>query len=208
MRNNTASDKESKPRKNYDLFQKRQMQIIKKATKLFMKKGYSQTSMREISKATGIDIRNLYYFIKSKEEILFLVFEIIHKPELDVFKKQEIINIDDPVEQFKTVIHECLDAVYNYDNEILLLYRESKSLPKRLLKIILDRESQFIAQLEEILKKGKARKVFYCEDTSFAANMIAYQFSMHALRHWNMKKYSRKELIALLEKSIMKTAGI
>jgi AcrR family transcriptional regulator len=31
-----------------------------------MKKGYAQTSMREISKATGIDIRNLYYFIKSK----------------------------------------------------------------------------------------------------------------------------------------------
>ena len=73
MRKTTVSDHESKPRRNNDLFQKRQTQIIKKATKLFMKKGYAQTSMREISKATGIDIRNLYYFIKSKEEILFLV---------------------------------------------------------------------------------------------------------------------------------------
>ena len=65
--------------KKINILQKRQLQIVKKPAKLFTKKGYAQTSMREISKATGIDISNLYYFIESKEEILFRVFEMIHK---------------------------------------------------------------------------------------------------------------------------------
>jgi AcrR family transcriptional regulator len=66
VKKEAAPKTEATPKRNKDLFYKRQMQIIKKATHLFMKKGYAQTSMREIAKATGIDIRNLYYFIKNK----------------------------------------------------------------------------------------------------------------------------------------------
>lgn len=205
MGKKAASGKEAKPRKSNDLFQKRQMQIIKKATKLFIKKGYAQTSMREISKATGIDIRNLYYFIKSKEEILFLVIDMIHRPELELFEKPGIMKIEDPLEQLRAIIRELIDSGYSYGNEILLLYRESKSLPKRLLKIILARESQVVVRIEEILKKGMSRKVFHCEDASFTANMIVYQLSIHPLRHWNMKHYSKEEVINLLEKNIIKT---
>jgi len=208
MRKNAASEKEDKPRKNNDLFQKRQMQIIKKATKLFMKKGYAQTSMREISKATGIDIRNLYYFIKSKEDILFLVINMIHKPEIELFERPGILDIDDPIEQLRTVIRELIDNGYDYGDAVLLLYRESKSLPKRLLKIILARESQVVARIEEILKKGMARKVFHCKDTSFTANMIVYQLALRPLRRWNMKKYTKEEANNLLENNVMKTVMI
>jgi len=205
---NTTPDKELKPRRNNDLFQKRQMQIIIKATKLFMKKGYAQTSMREISKATGIDIRNLYYFIKSKEEILFLAIDMIHRPELELFEKQGIMSIDDPIEQLRTVIYGLIDNGFDYGDEILLLYRESKSLPKRLLKIILARESQVVSRIEEILKKGMERKVFHCEDSSFTANLIVLELALNALRKWNMKKYPKEELINLLEKHIMKAVMI
>ena len=204
MRKKSSPGPESKSKRNNDLFQKRQMQIIKKATKLFMKKGYAQTSMREISKATGIDISNLYYFIKNKEEILFRVFEMIHSTEVELFEKQGIMSMEDPIEQLRTVIRELLDFGYNYGEEILLLYRESKVLPKSMRKIILGRESQFVAQIEDILKKGLERKVFDFEDASFTANMIAYELSLHPLRSWNLKKYSKEELINLLEKHVMK----
>jgi len=192
-------------RRDNTLYQKRQLHILKKATKLFIKKGYAQTSMREISKATGIDIRNLYYFIKSKEEILFLVFEMLHNPVYGNFKKDEIMNIDDPVLQLRTAIREMINSGYDYGDEILLMYRESKSLPKRLLKVILEREQQVFERIEEILKKGVERNVFLIEDTSFTANMILYQLSVYPLRHWNMKKYTKQELIDLIEKNVMKT---
>lgn len=170
-----------------------------------MKKGYVQTSMREISKATGIDIRNLYYFIKSKEEILFLVFQMIHKREIELFENEGLMSVDDPIEQLRTFIHELIDFGYDYGDEILLLYRESKALPKRLLKVILARESQVVSHVEEILNKGMARKVFQIEDAAFTANMIVYELSLHPLRHWNMKKYPKEKLISLLETLVMKS---
>jgi TetR/AcrR family transcriptional regulator, cholesterol catabolism regulator len=205
MRKSDIDDK-VRLKRNKGLFQKRQMQIIKTATKLFMKNGYAQTSVREISKATGIDIRNLYYFIKSKEEILFLVMEMIHKPELELFERLEVMKIDDPIKQLKIVIHGLIKP--SKEKEILLLYRESKSLPKRLLKIILARESQVVSHVEEILKKGVARKVFRPQDTSFTANMIIYDLSLRALRNWNLNKYSKERLIDLMAKHIMKAVVI
>ena len=181
------------------------MHILKKATRLFIKKGYAQTTMREIAAATDIDIRNLYYFIKSKEQILFLVFEMLHNPVYGNFKKDEILNIDDPAQQLRTAVREMINSGYDYSDEILLMYRESKSLSKRLLKVILESEHQVFERIEEILKKGVERKVFLIQDTSFTANMILYQLSIYPLRHWNMKKYSKQELIDLIEKNVMKT---
>ncbi len=204
----TVADREETPRKSSALFLKRQSQIIKKATKLFMKQGYAQTSMREISRATGIDIRNLYYFIRSKEEILFLVIEMIHRRELEFFEKQDFTSIDDPVLQLRTVIREFIGTGYHYGPEILLLYRESKSLPKRLLKVILSRESQVVACVEEILRRGREKKVFQFEDASFTANMIVYELALHALRNWNMKQYSKEELIVLLENHVIKAVTV
>ncbi len=204
MTRKTLAGKEDTPKKSSDLFLKRQSQIIKKATKLFMKQGYAQTSMREISKATGIDIRNLYYFIRSKEEILFLVIEMIHRRELELFEKKGFTSIEDPVLQLRTVIREFIDAGFGYGQEILLLYRESKSLPKRLLKVILSRESQVVARIEEILRRGREKNVFQFEDASFTANMIVYELSLHALRNWNMKQYSKEELSDLLETHVIK----
>ena len=204
MKKSMASDKELKPKRKNDLFQKRQAQIIKQATKLFMKKGYAQTSMREIARATGIDIRNLYYFIKSKEEILYLVFDMLHKPELELFEKPGSMDLDDPVEQLRAAIRGLVGSGYSYEDEVLLLYRETKSLPKRFLKEILARESRVVSHIEQILKKGKARKIFQVEDTSFTANLIVYQLSLNCLRNWNMRKYSKEKLISLLEKHVLK----
>ena len=191
------------PEKN-SVFQKRQMQIVKKAAKLFAKKGYAQTSMREISKATGIDLSNLYYFIESKEEILFRVFEMIHRPESSVFQKQEIMGIEDPVEQLRAVIREMMRFSFLYKDEVLLLYREAKLLPKKLLKDILARESHFIGYIEVILEKGLKKKVFAMEDTAFTASMIAYELSLYPLRSWNLQKHSKEDLVRRVEQHIMK----
>lgn len=205
---NATSKQDHETKKCSDLFKKRQMQIIKKATKLFMNKGYAQTTMREISKATGIDIRNLYYFIKSKDEILFLVCQMIHTPMLEIVRNQSILDMEDPAQQLRTVIRQLIDFGYDYGQEILLMYRESKSLSKPLRKIIFSQESLLVSRIEQILTEGKKRNVFQFEDASFAANFIVYGFSIFPLRHWNMNHYSKEELIDLLEKELMRTVMI
>jgi len=207
MANKKDSQAESKPRKHKDLFQKRQKQIIQKATKLFMKKGYAQTTMREISRATGIDLRNLYYFIKSKDEILFWVCQMIHTPMMEILKTPAVMDIDDPVLKLKTIFYKLLDFGYDYGEEILLMYREAKSLSKPLRKIIFEQESLLISRVEEILEEGRKRNLFHFEDASFTANFLVYGLSVYTIRNWNMKEYSKADLTRLLINDLLKTVG-
>lgn len=205
MAKKTDSQTEPKPKKQRDLFQKRQQQIIQKAAKLFIKKGYTQTTMREISKATGIDLRNLYYFIKSKDEILFLVCQMIHQPMMEIFQNPDIMNIDDPGLKLKTIFHELLEFGYDYGKEVMLMYREAKSLSKSMSKIIFTQESLLVSRIEEILLEGKKRNIFKFEDASFTANFLVYGLSVYTLRNWNMKKYTKKELSNLLINDLLRT---
>jgi AcrR family transcriptional regulator len=47
--------------------------ILQTAATIFADKGYHDTSIRDISRATGISLSGLYYYFRSKEELLFLI---------------------------------------------------------------------------------------------------------------------------------------
>jgi AcrR family transcriptional regulator len=47
--------------------------ILRTAARIFAGKGYHPTSMRDIARATGVSLAGLYYYFKSKEELLFLI---------------------------------------------------------------------------------------------------------------------------------------
>lgn len=188
-----------------DSSRKKLEQIVARATKLFIKKGYAQSGMREIAKVTGVNSGNLYNFIQSKEDILCLVFDTFHKPDEDIFQKLGIYPIDDPAEQLRLAVHLSVEAVNKKKNEILLMYRESKALPKKYLKTMINKESEFISYFEDVLRKGVKKKVFNVKDPFFAANMIVYQLSILPLRGWNFEdRYTEKEIIDLTTEYILK----
>lgn len=192
-------------KKNPELLQKKRLRIINKAIKLFIKNGYGETSMRDISKATGIDLSNLYNFITSKEEILFLVFEVLHEPAVELFDKYQISEIKDPEEQLRTAVFRLAEVMFEHKNEILLLYRESKALPKKYLSIILEREKKLVERLEEILERGMKENIFLQEDAFFRANLILFQLTLYPIRSWNLKKYSKEELLKMSTECVMKS---
>ena len=47
--------------------------ILRTAAQIFAEKGYHQASIRDIARATGVSLSGLYYYFKSKEELLFLI---------------------------------------------------------------------------------------------------------------------------------------
>lgn len=57
----------------------RWQQITRVATDLFRRKGFSSTSMQDISDAVGLLKGSLYYYIDSKEDLLFEILRDLHK---------------------------------------------------------------------------------------------------------------------------------
>jgi AcrR family transcriptional regulator len=64
--------------KDERLVQKRRDQMIKGAVTLFKEKGFHRTTTREIAKAAGFSIGTLYEYIRSKEDVLYLVCDSIY----------------------------------------------------------------------------------------------------------------------------------
>ena len=194
--------------KNSDLVQKKQLQIAMGASKLLIKKGYQQTSIREISKATGLTIGNLYDYITKKEDILYLVFDVFHSIWVTRLEEEGVFKIEDPVKQLETAIEKMIELVDNHREMVLLMYTESKLLPKAFLRIILEKESGLVECFEKILKKGIEKKVFTVKDPFLLANIIVYLLSIEPLRGWNLKRrYNvekiNKHLIEFIKHSVM-----
>lgn len=201
---NSEASPEKSDSTRQDPMKKRQLLILKKASKLFIKKGYSQTTMRDIAKATGINLGNLYSYISSKEDILCLAFDTYHGPAMAWLVSESILDIEDPVEQLKIALHQMLDMIHDARNDVLMMYRETRVLPPKFLKIVLQKENDLIKIFEDIIARGIAKKVFHVRDPYFAANMLVFQLSLYPLRSWNLKRYTREEYLALAEESILK----
>src|SRR5260370_1028190 len=52
--------------------------ILRTSARIFADKSFHSTSMREISRETGVSLAGLYHYCKSKEELLFLMMNWIY----------------------------------------------------------------------------------------------------------------------------------
>lgn len=191
--------------KNSDLVKNKQLLIVKKSTKLFLKKGYGSTTIREISKATGLAMGNLYDYIKRKEDILCLVFDTYHQSVEESSYGPEIAVIEDPLEQIRTYATITLKNVHEFRDEIMLMYRESKLLPPAYLEKAKKQELRQIRQTEAIIRRGVEKGVFKVKDPYFISSLLFTLFASIALRGWTFEgKYSRRKVDKLLEDFIEK----
>jgi AcrR family transcriptional regulator len=73
----------------------KEQEIIAEAARLFKEKGYRATTLEDIAAAVGMLKGSLYYYIRSKEELLYLV---VQQPIHQAYNKlEEIVNSDAPV---------------------------------------------------------------------------------------------------------------
>lgn len=59
------------------LVEMRRSQFVKAAGELFARKGYHKTTIREITQGAGLSTGLIYSYVRSKEDMLFLVLENI-----------------------------------------------------------------------------------------------------------------------------------
>lgn len=184
--------------KNRDLVEKRWKQIIDKSTKVFMEKGYHRTSIRDIAKAASFSMGNLYNYIRTKEDILYLVHQNMIK---NVY--HGLFNIKEDEYEIKYgelthIIRNAIERTFEFQDEIILLYRESGSLSKEMLKSILSLETCYIDMFKRLLDEAKKEGLYEIQDTKFLANLIVYLISFLSLRRWSLRDYEKEEAIDLL----------
>jgi AcrR family transcriptional regulator len=75
--------------KNEDLIGIRQVQIVEGALRVFVEKGFHASTIRDIALACGMSMGQLYHYVSSKDDILFLVHR--HEAERQVVDMEQAI---------------------------------------------------------------------------------------------------------------------
>jgi AcrR family transcriptional regulator len=185
--------------KNESLVKKRREQIFEAVIKLFSKKGYHSTTLREISKASNITLGNLYDYISAKEDILSIIQEKASQAVIEAISKEQE-KILDPVERMKKLIISELHAMDEYQMLILIIYQESHAMAKKVLHSLLGNERRHINHFEKAIKEGIKKGVFEPTNVRMLANMIKMLIDTWVIKRWDLKG---KVSIGEMEKGIL-----
>ena len=190
------------------LVEKRHQQIVEGACKVFFKKGYHPTTTREIAKACGMSIGQLYHYISSKDDVLYLVHKHTQKVWHDDLKKSDIEQIDDPLEKLSKALHRSLLFMLENKKFIQFIYSESKYLDKKYLKIVLDMDSEKVVGFWRDLLSELDHKIPIKGDKEFLSSVIAYLLAFLALRGWTLEEKPSEKHIKYLIDFMLRGLGV
>jgi len=117
--------------KDRGLVEKRRRQIVDASVRLFIEQGFHKTTTRQIARAAGFSIGTLYEYVRSKEDVLYLVCVAIHaEVERGVADVLDRACDGQGREALRGVIREYFRVCDRMSDHILLMYQETKSLPR------------------------------------------------------------------------------
>ncbi len=192
--------------KDPHLIKKRREQMIKAAVHLFIEKGFHRTTTREIAKHAGFSIGTLYEYIGAKEDVLYLVCDNIYeevRERLAQHLKQEGAGL----ERLKQAITAYFLVIDEMQDEVLVMYQETKSLPNEALKYVLEKEMDMAEMFELIIIDClKSGELMITEDkVKLLAQNILVQGQMWTFRRWaiqrhySLSEYTKYQISGLLQ---------
>ncbi len=125
--------------------------ILQEASRVFADKGYHQATIRDIARATGVSLAGLYYYFKSKEDLLFLVLDNSLRRLLSR-QREAMKGVTDPRERFHILIQTHLGFLAGNEQEMKVLVRETASVSGEMRERVADREREYAGILYRILK--------------------------------------------------------
>lgn len=174
--------------KDEDLVSERRNEIVKSATKLFVRKGYLRTSTREIAEECGLGKGTLYHYIGKKEDILNMMSET----GMSWSKNLEEIALRlyqlPPSERLAIIIRTYLQYVDENQDFLVFWYQETKNLSGELRKNLFNAENSMVNMFKKLLEEGKADGQFEFDNAEFIANDIVVLCDMWAFRRWYLRK--------------------
>lgn len=181
---------------NEQFVQERRDQIIKSATRLFARKGYNQTSMKDIGKACNMTPANLYNYIGKKDDLLTLVIRNNYS-NVYAFMREIESDIDDmnPVEALLSSVEKLLKLHDKFRENTYFVSRDINSFRPSIRLMVIESSASIEAILEKIIKKGANTGDFNVDDPWLIARTIMAMGVMWSLQygvysnHYNIDEY-------------------
>lgn len=183
--------------KDESLIELRRQQIVAGALKLFKEKGFHRATTREIAKAAGFSIGTLYEYIRTKEDVLYLVCNSIY--DQVIFSLSSVSTHSGTIDELKKAIRQYFLLIDSMVDEFTIMYQETKTLSKEARQYVLNKELEMVALFEKIMKNcvQSGEITLSNKEIYLAANHLVVQGQSWAFRKWALhKQYTIEDYIS------------
>jgi AcrR family transcriptional regulator len=136
--------------------------LLRHAAQAFSEKGYEGASIRDISRSSGVSLAGMYYYIESKQKLLYLIQIHTFNTILRRLEKR-LAGVSDPVEKLRILIRNHLDYFLRHPVEMKVLSLEGEALEGEYRREVLEIKRRYygtaLGIFEEMRKAGAARRL-------------------------------------------------
>ena len=167
-----------------DLVERRRAQIVEAATRLVARQGFAKTVVRDIAEEANISVGLVYEYVRSKEDILFLIYEHWARVWGEGLEKA-LARSEDPLDQLMSGVSFLVTAADKHADVTHLFYRETGHLSDYGTEQAKQTEREMVDRLTAVLEGGIAGDLLRPDTDSVA---LATQLVL--LSHgWVLKGY-------------------
>ena len=162
--------------------------ILRTAAVVFASRGYHQASIRDISRATGISLSGLYYYFRSKEELLFLIQDHCFATVVENLERR-LEGVVDPVQRFQLMVDNHLRFFVNNMDEMKVLSHEAEALTGDFRQGVNARKKRYTELCREILEG--------LPGATPAVTTRTATFALFGMMNWIYNWYSRERDVSV-----------
>ncbi|WP_124726817.1 TetR/AcrR family transcriptional regulator [Staphylospora marina] len=149
----------------------RKEEILNIACRLFSRKGYHGTTIRDISDACGILSGSLYAHINSKEDLLYEITDRGANAFLESLRPI-VESKDEPLMKLRNAMRAHIRVIERNLEAATVFYHEWKALSGDRLQVIREKRDQYEALWNRIIREGIESGAFRMMDEKFARLLI------------------------------------
>lgn len=132
----------------------RREEIIHAAAVIFHEKGYEATSIQDVADAVNILKGSLYYYIKSKNDLLFEIIQEVHQGGLENLAQGRELD-GNALERMRAFVVKHM--TYNAKNlvEMTVFFHDFRSLSPERRSVIVEERDLYDSYLRELVADGQ-----------------------------------------------------
>ena len=162
--------------------QKTKELLIKKAIDLFYAHSYVKTPIRKITETLSVENTIIYYYFKSKDELLFSIIDGLTN-DLIADLEKIVEKVTDPMERVQEMVYYQITLFRKRKKEIKIFVEDTDKLPPKMQKTIKDKQKKiyrlYFAQFEKLIEENRIKN----------REIPLICFSLFAMINWTYRWY-------------------
>lgn len=149
----------------------RLQEVLDVAARMFAAKGYRGTSLNDIGEALGMNKASLYYYVRSKEDLLHRLILRAGRRLRDVSRDPEVARLP-AAAALERLVREHCRVVFEHRNELGVLVQQRRHLELESLGEVSGRERAYVDRLKSLIARGIGEGQFRQTDVTVAAQFV------------------------------------